>query len=80
MDINFLFQQIKDCRHLGGFGCNFLDMEYTSETRYGFLSKFNFECKMCGIKSIILSSDPECLSINDTAVNGTLSIGKIIDL
>lgn len=82
VDINFLFEQIKSCRHVGGFGCNFLDMEYISEIRYGFMSKFKFECKMCGIKTIILSTDPtlsECLPINDAVVNGTVSIGKIID-
>ncbi|XP_022177421.1 uncharacterized protein LOC111038573 [Myzus persicae] len=54
-------------------------MDFVSEIHVGFLSKFKFKCRMCGIKTLILSEktgEPtEHLPINEAAVNGTLSIG-----
>lgn len=83
VDINYFFKQIQESLHNGGFGCSFLDMDFVSEIHVGFLSKFKFKCRMCGIKTLILSEktgEPtEHLPINEAAVNGTLSIGMIFN-
>jgi len=86
VDINYFFKQIQENLHTGSFGCNFLDMDFVSEIRVGFLSKFKFKCRMCGIKTLILSEKTEKtgeptehLPINEAAVNGTLSIGMIFN-
>lgn len=83
VDINYFFKQIQESLHTGSFGCSFLDMDFVSEIHIGFLSKFKFKCRMCGIKTLILSEktgEPtEHLPINEAAVNGTLSIGMIFN-
>ncbi|KAL4123337.1 hypothetical protein QTP88_015534 [Uroleucon formosanum] len=79
VDINYFFKQIQESLHTRSFGCSFLNMDFVSEIHVGFLSKFKFKCRMCGIKTLILSEktgEPtEHLPINEAAVNGTLSIG-----
>jgi len=48
-----------------------------------FCQNLNVECRICGIKTLILSEktgEPtEHLPINEAAVNGTLSIGMIFN-
>lgn len=48
-----------------------------------FCQNLNAECRMCGIKTLILSEktgEPtEHLPINEAAVNGTLTIGMIFN-
>lgn len=81
VDIKYFIKQIQESLHTGGFGCSFLDMDFVSEIHVGFLSKFKFKCRMCGIKTLILSEKTgeltEHLPINEAAINGTLSIGII---
>lgn len=77
VDINYLFSQIQKSRH-DKFDCSFVDMEFKSEHRKGYISIFTFECKMCGIISTISSENSNgsnYLGINQAVVNGTLAIG-----
>ncbi|XP_029346456.1 uncharacterized protein LOC107884527 isoform X2 [Acyrthosiphon pisum] len=55
VDVAHIFFQIQNIKHDGGFGCNFIDMNFVREVRSGFYSDFVFECKMCGIeKKLVL--------------------------
>lgn len=80
VDISHIFKQIQNSSHDDRFGCSFANMEFISESRNGFFSKFKFICEMC--KSItIISSDPKDefrLPINESIPNGTVAIGKIV--
>lgn len=78
VDINYLFTQIQESRH-EKFDCSFVDMEFKSELRKGYISIFTFKCKMCGTMSKIASENPndtKYLGINQAVINGTLAIGK----
>jgi len=79
VDIGYVFSQILNCTHDGMFGCNFTNMEYVSEFRKGYFSKFLFKCKMCSVqKQIYTSNDTQNSSwpINKAIVNSTIAIGK----
>jgi len=55
-------------------------MEFTSESRNGFFSEFEFIREMCK-NTLIISSDPKDefrLPINEAITNGTVAIGKMI--
>lgn len=75
----YIFCQIQNIKHDGGFGCNFINMNFVREVRSGFYSDFVFKCVMCGIEKKI-SSSKNCpknnWSINKAAVNSTIAIGK----
>ncbi|KAF0746511.1 YqaJ domain-containing protein, partial [Aphis craccivora] len=47
--VDYIFKQIQNSSHVGGLDCSFLNMSFVSEKRYGFFSKFKFQCKMCNI-------------------------------
>lgn len=78
MDIRYLFEQIKNSRHVP-FECSFLDMKILSKTRKGYMSIFTFQCEMCNVistfKSEMSTNTTPCLPINKAVVNGSLSIG-----
>jgi len=57
VDVDYIFKQIQNSSHGGGLDCSFLNMSFVSEKRYGFFSKFKFQCKMCNIVTVI-SSEP----------------------
>lgn len=78
MDIGYIFQQIQNSRHEGGFDCTFLDMEFISELISGYSSTFSFRCKMCRIETKIKSENVKNtnhIPINQALVNATLAIG-----
>ena len=80
MDIGYIFEQIKlTNKHEGGFDCTFNDMEFIEEKRYGFYSKYIFQCKMCNIQQISSENhnNDSYMSINQAVVNGTISVGTI---
>ncbi|XP_022173422.1 uncharacterized protein LOC111035906 [Myzus persicae] len=66
VDVDYIFKQIQNSSHGGGLDCSFLNMSFVSEKRYGFFSKFKFQCKMCNIITVISSepSDKSYLPIN----------------
>lgn len=73
-----MFKQIQNSSHGGGLDCSFMNMSFVSEKRYGFFSKFKFQCKMCNIVTVISSepSDKSYFPINKAVTNGTVAIGK----
>lgn len=78
VDINFIFRQIFQCRHKGGFDCTFMDMQCISERNLGFYSEWDFECKMCSTKFKLcseLQSESEYIAINKAAVSGSIAVG-----
>lgn len=77
VDVFYIFEQIKDSEHTGGFGCSFINMTFISEKRRGYYSEFKFKCKMCGIISSIQSEKENStfLPINEGIVSGTIAIG-----
>lgn len=79
MDICHIFKQIQNSSHDDRFGCSFANMEFISESRNGFFSKFKFICQMCKTTTIISSDSNEelRLPINEAVTNGTVAIGKI---
>lgn len=79
VDVDYIFKQIQNSSHGGGLDCSFLNMSFVSEKRYGFFSKFNFQCKVCNIVKVISSepSDKSYLPINKAVTNGTVAIGKL---
>lgn len=79
VDICHIFKQIQNSSHDDRFGCSFANMEFVSESRNGFYSKFKFICKMCKTTTIISSDSNEefRLPINEAVTNGTVAIGKI---
>lgn len=75
----FVFDQIQNNNHDGGFGCSFINMEFLHENRSGFYSEYLFKCKMCNIKQKIKTnknSPTTQWSINKSVVNSTVAIGK----
>lgn len=79
VDVSYLFEQIQNNKHDGGFGCTFNDMYFISEDRRGCYSEFWFKCRMCNIKTKICSVKeyPKTnWSINKSLVNSTIAIGK----
>jgi len=80
VDIKYLFDQIQNSKH-EHFDCSFLDMVFQSECRKGYMSVFNFRCKMCNINSSFTSENfhhtNNYLPINKAIVNGSLAIGTI---
>ena len=82
MDICHIFKQIQNSLHDDRFGCSFANMEFISESRNGFFSKFKFICQMCKATTIISSDSKEVsrLPINEAITNGTVAIGKIIKI
>lgn len=81
MDIAYIFEQIKKCRHSGGTDCSFLDMTFKSEIRNGYTLSFKFECQICCIESIIHSenSKESYIPINKALVNGSIAAGMLIN-
>lgn len=78
VDMMFIFKQIKKSRHIGGFGCTFLDMKFVSEKQSGFRSSFKFSCEMCNCELIIYSEEKvpsSCIPINEAIVSGTIAAG-----
>lgn len=78
VDMMFIFKQIKKSRHIGGFGCTFLDMQFVSEKQSGFRSSFKFSCEMCNCELIIYSEEKvpsSCIPINEAIVSGTIAAG-----
>lgn len=77
VDIFYVFEQIRDSEHSGGFGCSFINMLFISEKRQGFCSQFKFKCNMCGVIKFIQSekSNSKFLPINEGIVSGTIAIG-----
>lgn len=74
-----MFNQIQNNIHDGGFGCNFMNMEFLYEIRLGLYSEYWFKCKMCNIKQKIQSvknSPTTDWSINKSVVNSTIAIGE----
>lgn len=55
VDISYIFNQIQNNNHDGGFGCNFMNIDFLYEIRLGFYSEYWFNCKMCNIKQKIKS-------------------------
>lgn len=77
--MSHIFFQIQNTKHIGGFDCNFINMDFVSEIRSGLYSEFIFKCKMCNLEQKISSSKnvPKSnWSINKAAVNSTIAIGK----
>jgi hypothetical protein len=70
--------QIQNSRH-EHFYFLFLNMVFQSECRKGYMSVFNFLCKMCNISSYFTSENIQYtnnyLSIDKAIVNGSLAIG-----
>ncbi|KAL4122792.1 hypothetical protein QTP88_015067 [Uroleucon formosanum] len=77
VDICHIFKQIQKIVHDDRFGCSFVNMEFISENRNGFFSKFKFVCQMCKTTAIISSDSKEesRLPINEAITNGTVAIG-----
>lgn len=78
VDIMHVFEQIQNSRHIGGFGCSFLDMEFDSERREGYVSLFKFSCKMCNIDTTISSEKRNStiyMPLNEAIVSGTIASG-----
>lgn len=77
MDIGYLFKQIQNSHHKGGFDCSFMNMEFESELMRGYSSEFYFRCKMCGVKNKFLSENIQnnYIPINKALVNASLAIG-----
>lgn len=82
VDIRHLFTQIMNSRH-EKFDCSFLDMDFISEIRKGYSSKFKFVCKMCGITSFISTeneNENNYMPINQSIINGSLAIGLLVEI
>jgi len=79
VDICHIFKQIQKIVHDDRVGCSFGNMEFISESRNGFFSKFKFVCQMCKTTAIISSDCKEesRLPINEAVTNGTVAIGKV---
>jgi len=74
VDMSYIFFQIQNIKHDGGFDCNFINMN-----RSGFYSDFLFKCKMCNLEKKISSTKivPDSnWSINKAAVSSSIAIGK----
>jgi len=82
VDICHIFKQIQNSLHDDRFGCSFANMEFISESRNGFFSKFKLICQMCKATTIISwdSKEVSRLPINEAITNGTVAIGKIIKI
>lgn len=79
VDIAYVFKQIQNSNHDGSFGCNFLNMDFVNEVRYGAYSDFWYKCKMCNIKqkmSSVQNSPSTNWSINKSIVNTSIAIGN----
>lgn len=82
VDICHIFKQIQNSLHDHKFGCSFANMEFISESQNGFFSKFKFICQIWKATTIISSDSTEefRLPINDAITNGTVAVGKIINI
>lgn len=77
VDITYIFYQIQNNHHDGGFGCSF--MNFLHEIRLGFYSEYWFKCKVCNIKQKIKSIKNEPTTdwlINKYVVNSSITIGE----
>lgn len=78
VDMQYVFNQIKNSVHKGPFDCTFLNMTFISEKLHGFRSTFKFKCDVCNCVMFINSEKlkPETyLPINEAAVNGSIAAG-----
>lgn len=77
VNINKLFEQIKQLDNHSAFGCSFKDMALLAETRQGLKSSYIFKCKMCNLSRTIWSEITESseMDINTSAVSGTIATG-----
>lgn len=77
VDIFYVFEQVRDIEHSGGFGCSFINMSFVSEKRQGFYSQFKFKCNMCVIIKFIQSEklNSKFIPINEGIVSGKIAIG-----
>lgn len=79
VDLNFLFEQIREMNNHSNT-CSFNDMKLVDrqpETKYGFISVYNFMCSKCSYISKLTTSprSGSYLNLNYAAVLGSLSIG-----
>lgn len=79
VDIKHLFNSLQSIHHQG-FNCTFRDLEFLNEIRKGYLSTFQFKCKVCSIKENINSEDEICnsknVNINMAIVSATVNTGQ----
>lgn len=79
VDITHIFKSMQSIYHKG-FDCTFRDLEFLSEIRKGYLSIFQFKCKICGLKQNISSENEnnECnnININIAIVSATVNTGQ----
>ncbi|KAL4127211.1 hypothetical protein QTP88_011402 [Uroleucon formosanum] len=76
INLMHFIKQIQEIDHTP-FSCSFKDMLLESERRHGFMSSFNFKCKMCNKKCVIETEDEKSnmIKINTAAVIGIVNTG-----
>lgn len=79
VDIKYLIDQVQT-RHVGGFDCSFVDMDYQSESIYGFQTIMTFKCRVCNIKKTLYSErdNETMIPINKAVVNACQTIGILV--
>lgn len=79
VDIKYLIDQVQT-RHVGGFDCSFVDMDYQSESIYGFQTIITFKFRVCNIKKTLYSErcNETMIPINKAVVNACQTIGILV--
>ncbi|XP_022182694.1 uncharacterized protein LOC111042410 [Myzus persicae] len=76
VDIFYIFQQIKNDMHDGGFGCSFMNSELVKEIRNGYYCTWIFKCSMCLITTKIESERTGTyIQVNKATVTASIGIG-----
>lgn len=80
-DVAHLFNEMKRMsKHNSLFECSFANMVLVTEEKKGFLSRYTFQCNMCGFKEILHSENTnkkaKDVNINTACVNGMMMTGQ----